>query len=42
MPKRDDVYGNDEDLTDMEIFYLTEIEQQCNQELLDKIKKEES
>jgi len=41
MPKRDDIVGHDEELTDIEVFYLTEIEQQCNADLMEKLQREE-
>ena len=41
LPQRNDIVGRDEDLTDMEVFYLTEIEQQCNADLMEKLQKEE-
>ena len=41
MIKRDDIKGQDNELSDLEEFYLTEIEQQCYGNLIDKLMSEE-
>ena len=41
MPRRQDIQGNDDDLTENEEYYLTEIEIQNNADLMQKIVREE-
>lgn len=41
MPRRDEIQGNDDDLSESEEYYLTEIEIMNNADLMEKIARDE-